>query len=967
MDKHALAAVVLILLALAPHAPAAAPAAEPVNLVANGDFSQATGGKPDQWEAAGDSATVTQTLEAARDAEGRPFARLACTRFDPRGPSSHAMLAQTGSVRLAKGRLYEFSCRVRAEGLRGRAVSVAISSTRTWTNCGLQADLPVGREWKTRRALFTATEDVGPSGRLQIWFTETGTLEVADVRIVETRPQEVEFTDAVLAAGGKNLVPNGSFEVGPSGWSTLGERVGWGSLSRLHGHIESGDAPHGRSFLRIPLGRDKTPVLQFDYYEPVVRRELRPLAAGRGWIKVVQGATYTLSCTMRASRDGVRAALGVRAADPPGGWRDLVQPVTLTTAWKRYAFAFQPQRGYVYVLAGPALEKEDEVDVDIDAVQLERGGQATAFEPRTEVEFAIEPTAEAGLFVEGEPAALHVTACNHGAAAAQASLTFKVTDFFDRDVPLRDHTMEVPPQTVAECNLEIPPAWKGFYRVHAQAQTGKAGESVDVRLAVLPPRTSTDSVLGINHAFATADLVRLASKAGVTWYRDWSLKWQHMEPEKDRFDWPRGDAQIDRVLKEGARVLCLLPPFPSADWSSEAPADLPKTGYPGIRLRQAWAPKDPAELGRFVGQAVDRYKDRLHVWEFLNEPIYTDYALPADEGKRYGGRKYGPADYVALLVGQAVARYKDRLHVWEFMNKPIYMDYALPADTGNRYGGRKYGPADYVALLKVAAAAMKQADPACKVMGGIGGGPLLLTREVIEAGGLDHLDLFNLHFYPGSRRPESYAPEMDQLLALMESHGGRKPIWVTEFSYYGADDLPRRPFFPHAGSWSEQRLLESERQCADLTVRFFAVMLARGVEKIFIHSGSSGEVNAPDFECALLAYGGAPRKALAALAVLTELLGPAPRCEGTRTLGESGHAVAFRTDRHAVVVLWSADEETPGAVTAPMPPGVTLLDAMGRSLPPDKADLGASPMYLVGPAGMAKQLLDEVQYQAPAP
>ncbi len=920
MDKHALAAAVVILLALAPHAaaaPAAAPAAEPVNLVANGDFAQATGGKPNQWEAAGDAASVTQTLAVARDAEGRPLARLACTRFDSQGPSSHAMLTQVGTVRLAKGRLYEFSCRVRAEGLRGRAVSVAISNTRTWTNCGLQADLPVGREWKTRRTLFTATEDVGPSSRLQIWFTETGTLEVADVRIVEAGPQEVEFTDVVPAAGGKNLVPNGSFEVGPSGWSTVGERTGWGSLSRLHGRIESGDAPHGRSFLRIPLGGDKTPVLQFDYYEPVVRRELRPLAAGRGWIKVTRGTTYTLSCTMRASRDGARGAIGVRAADPSGGRRDLLQPVTLTTAWKRYTFAFQALRGYVCVLAGPALEKEDEVDVDIDAVQLERGGQPTAFEPRTEVEFAIEPTAEAGLFVEGEPAALHVAACNHGAAAAQASLTFKVTDFFDREVPLRDHTMEVPPRTVAECNLEIPPAWKGFYRVHAQAQTSKAGLSADVRLAVLPRRTSADSVLGINHAFATADLVRLASKGGVTWYRDWSLKWQHMEPEKGRFDWPRGDAQIDRVLKEGASVLCLLPPFPSADWASEAPADLPKTGYPGVRLRQAWAPKDPAELGRFVGQAVARYKDRLHVWEFLNEPIYTDYALPADEGKRYGGRKYGPADYVALL--------------------------------------------------KVAAAAMKTADPACKVMGGIAGGPLHLTREVIEAGGLGPLDLFNLHFYPGSRRPESYAPEMDQLLALMESRGGRKPIWITEFSYYGADDLPRRPFFPNTGSWSEQRLLESERQCADLTVRFFAVMLSRGVEKIFIHSGSSGEVNDPDFECALMAYGGAPRKALASLAVMTELLGPAPRFEGERTLGQSGRAVAFRTDRRAVVVLWSADEEAPGAVAAPASPGVALLDAMGRNLPPEKADLTSSPMYLVGPAGMAKQLLDAVKYQAPAP
>ena len=32
------------------------------------------------------------------------------------------------------------------------------------------------------------------------------------------------------------------------------------------------------------------------------------------------------------------------------------------------------------------------------------------------------------------------------------------------------------------------------------------------------------------------------------------------------------------------------------------------------------------------------------------------------------------------------------------------------------------------------------------------------------------------------------------------------------------------------------------RQCADYTLRFFADMLSRGVQKIFIHSGASGTV-----------------------------------------------------------------------------------------------------------------------------
>ena len=93
------------------------------------------------------------------------------------------MLTQVGRVRLVKGRNYEFSCQLRAEGISGRSVSVAISDTRTWQNCGLQTSFPLNSEWKACRRVFRATQDVGPDGRLQIWFTETGTLFVAEVRI----------------------------------------------------------------------------------------------------------------------------------------------------------------------------------------------------------------------------------------------------------------------------------------------------------------------------------------------------------------------------------------------------------------------------------------------------------------------------------------------------------------------------------------------------------------------------------------------------------------------------------------------------------------------------------------------------------------------------------------------------------------------------------------------------------------
>ena len=212
-------------------------AAEPVNLVANGDFAQAADGKPEKWAASGSPKDVTQTLEVVKDAEGKPCAKLACTRFEKRGADSHAMLAQVGVVTLVKGKTYEFSCRARAEGLQSRTISAALSETKPWGPTGFFEELPVGGAWRTYRRVFTASQDVGPTGRLQIWFAETGTLFITDIRIVEYQAADVEFTDLVAPAGGKNLVANGSFEVGAEGWSSIGSGAGWGNLSGLHGRV----------------------------------------------------------------------------------------------------------------------------------------------------------------------------------------------------------------------------------------------------------------------------------------------------------------------------------------------------------------------------------------------------------------------------------------------------------------------------------------------------------------------------------------------------------------------------------------------------------------------------------------------------------------------------------------------------------------------------------------------------------
>ena len=742
-------------------------------------------------------------------------------------------------------------------------------------------------------------------------------------------PAMVRFTHTNAPLGGKNLLPNGSFETGTAGWSSLGLGAGyenawaplvgpWGNLDGLHGTVKKAGATHGRNFLRIPLGGEHTPVFNFDYFEPVNRRELRPLAANLGWIEVTPGQPYTLSLDMRASRDGIRGAFGVQNEDAGKGWADakeeILEPVTLTKQWKRYSHTFTPKYPFVFVLAGPDLTREKNVAVDVDAAQLEQGVAATVFAPRSDLEIGIVPLAPAGVFTAGKPAALKVTAFNNAAEPKRVNLRFKVTDFADQPAELPAVAFEVTAKSALEKRIALPGDWRGFYRVVAEWQAGDVQESQRLRVAIVPPRTTRETFLGINHAYPTKFLLELAKQAGVSWYRDWSLKWQHIEPARGVYRWEVSDPQMHRVAAQGLNLMAMIP-FPAADWNSTAPdlatlrAASPRYRAGGqgddqerlVRARWAWPPQDVSDLASFSKTVVGRYQKQIQVWEFLNEPLFTLYSLP---------------DTNALQT-TALKSFTER---------------------------------DYLELLRAVAPSIRAGNPRARIMAGPGMQPSArYNLAMVEAGVLECVDIFGLHDYPMFNPPETRIAGMDTLLAAMKAHGGPKPIWMTEFSYYGSDDLPRQPFVPIPGLNSECQML-SEKQAADYIVRYCAIFLGRGGEKIFLHSGCTGSVNKPGTESCLFTDG-AVRKAFPAMAVFTELMGPSPKFVADRT--DSGAFIfAFETGRQAILVLWDPDAKT----TARIPAGVTGQDLMGRALAGPMVSLTGSPVYFIGSPNQAQKL-----------
>ena len=869
---------------------ASARAAE--NAIKNGDFALGADsrGWPKGWQCAGD-ANVRQTLTLDRDPQRGACARLTCESISGGGAASHVMLLQTGSVALKSGQWYRITFWARQEGIKGGAISLGISETKTWRETGIREGFRASRQWRQFDFRLRAKIDAPASQtRLQIWHGSRGTLWIAGVRVEPSDAPAQTQAPLVETEGRVNLVPNGSFECGTAGWGGITARLpGWGNMNALVGEIDASTAAAGKRSLKIALNEKTTPVFFFDYFD-LQRAPVRmPLTASVGWFPVTPGRTYTLSAYLKADRPGVRAVLAVYFGGDPA-----IQTVTLTREWARYAFTLKAREAYCYVAAGPDLRDATppEATVWLDGVAFEQAAAPTAFAPADPIEVGVETASGAYVFNEGEEVALIATAFNHGAAPAAAKVTVRLEDFFDAPAGEKTAKLELAPGSGATARLALDLKKKGAYRALVRTEAGGRVRETRLRLAVIAPYTAKDSFFGMNHAYPWDSTVALAGRGGMTWMRDWSLKWQSVEPEKGTFTFAETDAQIDRPLALGEKMDLLLP-FPSANWSSSAPAGVKADrNYPANRQRMAYTPRDTGEFAAYVAACVNHYKNRAKTWEILNEPLYTDYSLP---------RKLG------------------------------------------------YGPREYAALLKAACGAAKRADPQSFVIGGIAGsgGQINLYEEFIKAGGLDSLDALNIHNYPGLAPPETTEEWVGKIAGLMRAAGKPRPIWLTEIGYYADDVLPRPVRF-------EMPVLESEKLCAAYYVRLAAVMLAGGVEKIFYHAGSGSPLNSHGLAGIFFDYGDAPRKMFAAQSALANLLAPPAKFLEKLPAPEGLRAYLFETAAGPLLIAW-AEEDAEGTLTL-ADARLTALDIQGNPLDGRTLKLSEYPIYVQAKGMLAEEV-----------
>ena len=230
-------------------------------------------------------------------------------------------------------------------------------------------------------------------------------------------------------------------------------------------------------------------------------------------------------------------------------------------------------------------------------------------------------------------------------------------------------------------------------------------------------------------------------------------------------------------------------------------------------------------------------------------------------------------------------------------------------------------------------------------MGYIRGGQIMDDwRQFLAAGGLEGIDAVDIHHYPRSRPPEFIEPLLQELNALMDKHGGRKPIWCTEYGYY-ADDDPWAVPMPHQGF---NRPLPSEALQAAYAVRWATLLFANGVDKILYHAGTCYGVNRDSLQGIFYEYAGQPHQIYAAQAVMSHLLTPTCRLVKKLSLGKGMWAYLFRDGERLVGVVW-AKASAARAIRLGSDK-LALWDLMGRPQKARHFTPGGTPVYLLADA-----------------
>jgi len=472
------------------------------------------------------------------------------------------------------------------------------------------------------------------------------TLWIDDFK-VEEGPVFAEQVGWTPVAEGRNLIPNGSFEVDPSR-----HYVQWGSTRNDRGPDQnwefSEDAAFGSRSLKLPDNPDPA-------YGPCHRgpqlEGIHPLAFDSG------DAEFTLSASVKTV-DGrartVTLVLGpASSTDAPIPTKSISLEMAATGQWTRHQKTFRLPRAedgkcWLYIRGG---------DVFLDGMMLARG-KSSAFVSRQPIEATLSSSKPWRIYEPGEALAFTLRAVR-SRADGPASLELTLLNY--RLEPIRTVTWPVDAEAgkILERKITLDPLPQGCYRAELR-MAGKQAVLSEITFSILsqPRRVPyLQSNYGVDTHGGTYfntydwDLSPMVLRLGFHWAR--TLSSELLEDVGQIFDWRRmspeegqraGELWVNNLKRHGFGILAGL--FPRAKYGTHSPApDPPKTD------------EEYADYEANLREIMARFGDRIDHWEVANEPWWLT-CTPENYGRTIQTvvrvlREADPGAQVISLAGAA--------------------------------------------------------------------------------------------------------------------------------------------------------------------------------------------------------------------------------------------------------------------------------------------------------------------------
>ncbi|MFH1742817.1 MAG: hypothetical protein ABIH23_27755, partial [bacterium] len=401
---------------------------------------------------------------------------------------------------------------------------------------------------------------------------------------------------------------------------------------------------------------------------------------------------------------------------------------------------------------------------------------------------------------------------------------------------------------------------------------------------------------GLNHAYTYPLWQKRAHQVGIGWCRMWCYSWPLVEPEQGVWNFGLPDQILAYVHQTGMRFLALLP-YSSCNWSTTAPADarpyMPPD-YPTDRVSAK--PESMTHWKWYVEETARHLRDRVSVFEILNEPLWGNDALHPKGGHNMG---------------------------------------------------------DYREMLRTAFQTFQRAAPEAKIIGGLSGEPsehAALHTQFLATDTVHSFDLFSIHDHPPDAGARAEEPAFECLSKdLLERAGENTPIWLTAFGYYADDDPDILPEETTDRSTALQTV-KNEQRAADLTVQYSIIAAAYGVDKIFYDTdgGLSAIPNCDAGREILFEWDGAPRKVFAAQAALADRLRPETDFRERLELGPGGGlpVYVFDSPEGSTAFVW-ADDGQCATFQKPPIPNIVFRNIVGNPINDATITIDQSPTAIL--------------------